>query len=182
MEKQTNKQNKKMITWPPSHWMKPARIQGVMYICFRYGSINMKWQIESDVHLSDLFVAENIHVMYSSLSNLQSSTVFPWIIAGGKYFFFRTKRERLFEGHDYFKYFRQRGAINCLTAIIRGNTVTLNQYFGVFFDSNVFLEFKSNSKKEIYSNMALITLSKSLVSTLLLIPSVLLVPFLLSFT
>ena len=110
------------------------------------------------------------------------NTLFPRIIAGGDYFFFRTKRERLFEGHDYFKYFRQRGAINCLTAIIRGNTVTLNQYFGVFFDSNVFLEFKSNSKKEIYSNMALITLSKSLVSTLLLIPSVLLVPFLLSFT
>ena len=27
--------------------------------------------------------------------------------------------------------------------------LTLNQYFGVFFDSNVFLEFKSN-KKEIY--------------------------------
>ena len=69
-----------------------------------------------------------------------------------------------------------------MTAIIRGNTVTLNQYFGVFFDSNVFLEFKSNSKKEIYRNIALITLSKSLVSTLLLIPSVLLVPFLLSFT
>ena len=60
--------------------------------------------------------------------------------------------------------------------------MTLNQYFGVFFDSNVFLEFKSNSKKEIYSNIALITLSKSLLSTLLLIPSVLLVPFLLSFT
>ena len=58
----------------------------------------------------------------------------------------------------------------------------MNQYFGVFFDSNVFLEFKSNSKKEIYSNIALITLSKSLLSTLLLIPSVLLVPFLLSFT
>ena len=110
------------------------------------------------------------------------NTVFPRIIAGGDYFFFRTKRERLFEGYDYFKYFRQRGAINCLTAIIRGNTVTLNQYFGVFFDSNVFLEFKSNSKKEIYRNIALITLSKSLVSTLLLIPSVLLVPFLLSFT
>ena len=45
---------------------------------------------------------------------------------------------RLFEGGD-----------NRETAIIRGNTVTLNQYFGVFFDSNVFvfLEFKSNSKK-----------------------------------
>ena len=25
--------------------------------------------------------------------------------------------------------------------------MTLNLYFGVFFDSNVFLEFKSNSKK-----------------------------------
>ena len=98
--KQTNKQNKKMITWPPSHWMKPARIQGVMYICFRYGSINMKWQIESDVHLSDLFVAEDIHVMYSSLLNLQLSTVFPRIIAGGKYFLFRTKRGRLFEEGD----------------------------------------------------------------------------------
>ena len=79
-----------MITWPTSHWMKPARIQGVMYICFRYGSVNMKWQIESDVHLSDLFVAENIHVMYSSLLNQQLSTVFPRIIAGGKYFLFRT--------------------------------------------------------------------------------------------
>ena len=100
MEKQTNKQNKKMITWPPSHWMKPARIQGVMYICFRYGSINMKWQIESDVHLSDLFVAEDIHVMYSSLLNLQLSTVFPRTIAGGKYFLFRTKRGRLFEEGD----------------------------------------------------------------------------------
>ena len=45
---------------------------------------------------------------------------------------------RLFEGGD-----------NPGTAIIRANTVTLNQYFGVFFDSNVFvfLEFKSNSKK-----------------------------------
>ena len=45
---------------------------------------------------------------------------------------------RLFEGGD-----------NPGTAIIRGNTVTLKQYFGVFFDSNVFvfLEFKSNSKK-----------------------------------
>ena len=100
MEKQTNKQNKKMITWSPSHWMKPARIQGVMYICFRYGSINMKWQIESDVHLSDLFVAKNIHVMYPSLLNLQLSTVFPRIIAGGNYFLFRTKRGRLFEEGD----------------------------------------------------------------------------------
>ena len=41
------------------------------------------------------------------------------------------------------------GAIIRGTAIIGGNTVTLNQYFGIFFDSNVFevLEFKSNSKK-----------------------------------
>ena len=38
------------------------------------------------------------------------------------------------------------------------------------------------AKRDLYSNIALITLSKSLVSTLLLIPSVLLVPFLLSFT
>ena len=33
-------------------------------------------------------------------------TVFPQIIAGGDYFFFRTKRGRLFEGGDYFKYCR----------------------------------------------------------------------------
>ena len=31
-------------------------------------------------------------------------TVFPRIIAGGDYFFFRIKRGRLFEGGDYFKY------------------------------------------------------------------------------
>ena len=31
-------------------------------------------------------------------------TIFPRIIAGGDYFFFRTKRGRLFEGGDYFKY------------------------------------------------------------------------------
>ena len=40
-------------------------------------------------------------------------TVFPCIIAGGNYFFFRTERgrlferRRLFEGGDYFKYFSQ---------------------------------------------------------------------------
>ena len=40
-------------------------------------------------------------------------TVFPRIIAGGDYFFFRTERgrlfkgRRLFEGGDYFKYFSQ---------------------------------------------------------------------------
>ena len=32
------------------------------------------------------------------------STVFPWIIAGGNYFFFHIRRGRLFEGGDYFKY------------------------------------------------------------------------------
>ena len=31
-------------------------------------------------------------------------TVFLRIIAGGDYFFFRTKRGQLFEGGDYFKY------------------------------------------------------------------------------
>ena len=41
------------------------------------------------------------------------NTVFPRIIAGGDYFYFRTKRGRLFEGRrlfeggDYFKYFSQ---------------------------------------------------------------------------
>ena len=30
--------------------------------------------------------------------------VFPQIIAGGDYFFLRTKRGRLFEGGDYYKY------------------------------------------------------------------------------
>ena len=35
------------------------------------------------------------------------TTVFPRIIAGGVYFYFRTKRGRLFEGGDYFKYFSQ---------------------------------------------------------------------------
>ena len=40
-------------------------------------------------------------------------TVFPRIIAGGDYFYFRTKMGRLFEGRrlfeggDYFKYFSQ---------------------------------------------------------------------------
>ena len=31
-------------------------------------------------------------------------TLFPRIITGGDYFFFRTKRGRIFEGGDYFKY------------------------------------------------------------------------------
>ena len=34
-------------------------------------------------------------------------TVFPRIITGGDYFFFRTERGRLFEGGDYFKYCSQ---------------------------------------------------------------------------
>ena len=50
-------------------------------------------------------------------SFLKQITVFPRIIAGGDYFYFRTKRGRLFEGRrlfeggDYFKYFGQREAI-----------------------------------------------------------------------
>ena len=50
---------------------------------------------------------------------LTGSTVFPRIIAGGDYFFFRTKMGRLFEERRLFpvKYFRQRGAI------IRGNMI-----------------------------------------------------------
>ena len=32
-------------------------------------------------------------------------TVFPRIIAGVDYFFFRTKRGQLFEGVDYFEYY-----------------------------------------------------------------------------
>ena len=56
----------------------------------------------------------------------------------------RKRRRREGRGGGVFE-----GGDNRGTAIIRGNTVTLNQYFGVFFDSNVFvfLEFKSNSKK-----------------------------------
>ena len=57
----------------------------------------------------------------------------------------RKRRRR--EGRGEGRFFE--GGDNPGTAIIRGNTVTLNQYFGVFFDSSVFvfLEFKSNSKK-----------------------------------
>ena len=36
---------------------------------------------------------------------LSGNTVFPQIIAGGDYFFFRTEKGRLFDGGDYFKYF-----------------------------------------------------------------------------
>ena len=40
---------------------------------------------------------------YSDLIENKMGAVFPRIIAGGDYFFFRTKRGRLFEGGDYFK-------------------------------------------------------------------------------
>ena len=40
---------------------------------------------------------------YSDLIENKMGAVFPRIIAGGNYFFFRTKRGRLFEGGDYFK-------------------------------------------------------------------------------
>ena len=36
-----------------------------------------------------------------------ASTVFPRKITGGDYFYFRTKRRRLFKGGDYFRYFSQ---------------------------------------------------------------------------
>ena len=47
------------------------------------------------------------------LTNFTEDTVFPRIIAGDDYFYFRTKRGRLFEGRrlfeggDYLKYFSQ---------------------------------------------------------------------------
>ena len=40
---------------------------------------------------------------YSDLIENKMGAVFPRIIAGGNYFFFRTKRGRLFEGGNYFK-------------------------------------------------------------------------------
>ena len=38
------------------------------------------------------------------LANLSQQELLPQIMPGGDYFFFRTKRGRLFEGGDYFKY------------------------------------------------------------------------------
>ena len=49
------------------------------------------------------------------------TTVFPRIIAGGVYFYFRTKRGRLFEGGDYFKYFSQEVVPYIFSFIIPNN-------------------------------------------------------------
>ena len=47
-----------------------------------------------------------------------ASTVFPRKITEGDYFYFRTKRGRLFKGGDYFRYFSQEVAPNTLCFII----------------------------------------------------------------
>ena len=46
----------------------------------------------------------NLSYHFFKIMILTWNTVFPRIIAGGNYFFFRTKRGRLLDGGDYLKY------------------------------------------------------------------------------
>ena len=54
-----------------------------------------------DKMLNELATFQEVSLFSVFLSNSKLS-IFPRIIAGGDYFFFHTKRGRLFEGGDYF--------------------------------------------------------------------------------
>ena len=87
-----------------------------------------------DRHVGNTQVVPNLLSVipkFGSFPTWLDNTVLPRIIAGCDYFFFPTKRGRLFEGGDYFKYFRQRGTITRGRRLIEGRL--LFEETGYFF-------------------------------------------------
>ena len=73
------------------------------------------------------------------------NTVFPRIIAGGNYFFFRSKRGRLLDGGDYLKYCSLEvvPSIFCYIFLLDQKIITLNILMGSWLNMGFFQSIQS---------------------------------------
>ena len=96
------------VTWKivPKGWSKSSNSQAVRdkFVILSFLLILPCVSSVTDQRRRSNEVRTNTEVVYSPTACVSATTVFLRIIAGGEYFFFRTKRGRLFEEGDYFKY------------------------------------------------------------------------------
>ena len=82
----------------------------------------------------------NLSYHFSKIMILTWNTVFPRIIAGGNYFFFRSKRGRLLDGGDYLKYCSLEvvPSIFCYILLLNQKIITLNILMGSWLNTGFF--------------------------------------------